>query len=618
MDGDVELAEVRDFLARHPPFDGLPPAVLDGLPRELSVEYARRGSTLGPGGGVRVLRSGAVDVHDADGTLFDRCGEGDCVGPLGRRRSGEPSLQATAIEDSLLLHVPEPALRRLCRDHPPVARFFDARREASLRHALVPLHQSVSGSPVLRTPLSTLTRRDPVSVATAVTVREAAEVMASAAVSCVLVMDGERLAGIVTDRDLRNRVLAAGLDPAAPVTTVMTPHPVTASRDSLAFEALLDMVARNIHHLPVTHDGRPIGVVTATDLMRLERADPVHLVRDISKQADVDGVAATGAQLPAVVQSLVAQDASAEEIGRVATAVGDALERQLLLLAEEELGPPPVPYCWVALGSRARLEQALAADQDHALILDDSVTPAQEEYFSSLARRVSEGLERCGYPPCRGDVMATNRRWRTTVAGWERHFAAWLGEPTPEAVLRAGIFFDMRPVHGERSLFSAVMEPVLRAVPSAGLFLAHLARQAVSHETPLGFFRSFVLEKHGGHRDTVDIKQGGTGAVVELARVYALFLGSAAVHTQQRLAAAASAGALGQDRAADLRDAFEFVGYVRLRHQATQVREGRPVDNHVSPASLSSFEKRHLRDAFGVVRAAQADLSRRHSLHYIS
>ena len=305
------------------------------------------------------------------------------------------------------------------------------------------------------------------------------------------------------------------------------------------------MVGRHIHHLPIVDAaGRPVGIVTTTDLLRLEQANPVYLAGDIAKQPDVAGVARVSNRLPQVVQALVEQDASADDIGRVVTAVGDAVERRVIALAEADLGPPPVPYCWVALGSRARLEQALAADQDNAIVIDDAMQPEHAAWFEALATRVTDDLVACGYPRCPGDVMATNPRWRQPLARWRQEFSSWLHQPVPDAILGASIFFDMRPVHGDPTLVATLQRHVLAASPSSKVFLAHLAKQATANEPPLGFFRGFVLEKAGDHRHTLDIKRGGIGAVVELARAHALSVGSPAVNTQARIEAAREAGVL--------------------------------------------------------------------------
>lgn len=619
---EVELAEIRDFLAQHEPFDGLPGAVLDSLPGELSVEYFRRGSQLIAKGRdnhhLYVLRSGAAEVLDAHGTLVDRGGAGSCHGSITLTQGNPSTFDVTAIEDTLALLVPAEVFHRLCAEHPRFEAFFDAQRRHRMRTAVAEL-QVTDGGAILKTRVRDIIEREPVVVPCTASVREAAQVMSQRRVSSLLVMDDGRLAGIVTDRDLRTRVVAAGLDTSAPVTDVMTADPVTGREDALAFQVLLEMVGRTIHHLPLVDDhGAPVGLVTTTDLLRLEQSNPVYLAGDIAKQDSVEGIAAVVERLPRVVEALVRQDATADDVGRVVTSVGDAVEQRLIALAEAELGAPPVPYCWVTLGSRARLEQALAADQDTAMIIDDAMAPEHEEWFERLAERVVEGLEACGYPRCKGDAMATNPRWRRPLAEWTEEFARWLRRPEPEALLTASIFFDMRPVRGDLTLHARLQDFVVETAPGAGIFLAHLAAHASRNEPPLGFFRHFVLEKHGEHRDTLDIKKGGILGIVELARVHGLAVGSRSVNTLARLADARDGGAISHELADDLRDAFEFIGYVRLRHQAELVRAGRPLDNRVAPDSLSSFEKRHLREAFGIIRSAHHALGQRYPVRYLS
>lgn len=620
---DVELREIRDFLARHEPFASLPAATLDALPARMHVEYHRRGTEILERGKdnevLYVLRSGAVDVHDAQDTLVERGEEGTSFGSITLTQGNPSTFSVTAIEDVLVLVLPGEAFHELSREHPEFAAFYDAQRRSRMRGAVAELQMSSSGSAILKTRVRDLDGRDLVTVPTTATIRDAATRMTTERVSSILVMDGDRLAGIVTDRDLRGRVLAAGADPGAPVTTVMTPDPVTGSVDALAFEVLLEMTARHIHHLPlVDGDGRPTRIVTTTDLLRIEEANPVFLAGDVAKQADVASVARIAARLPGVVRALVEQDATADDIGRVVTAVGDAVERRVIALAEAELGPAPVPYCWVALGSRARLEQALAGDQDTAIILDDAVQEEDLDWFRALADRVTDGLEACGFPRCRGGVMAANPRWRKPLAAWQDAFTSWLAAPTPEAVLHSSIFFDMRPTYGDTSLHTRLQRHVVASTPGSATFLAHLAKQAGSHESPLGFFRGLVLEKQGEHKDTLDIKRSGILPVVELARVHALAVGTPAVNTRARIEAARVGGAVSDELSGDLRDAFEFIGYVRLRHQSGQVRRGRSPDNHVAPGSLSSFEKRHLREAFSIIRFAQQALGRRYLTAFVS
>lgn len=617
MSLDVELAEIRDFLRGHPPFADLPGDALTRLLPRLTMEYFRRGTAImAPGRDnfrLFVVRSGAVDIRDSVGTLVDRGEAGACFGSTTLVGGNPSSFTVEAIEDVLALVMDAEAFTELCATHAVFDEFFDEQRSRRISAAVATQQQSYHGSAILKTPTSELVSRPPITVPLAATIRDAALAMCERSVSSLLVMDGNRLAGIITDRDLRNRVLARGVDPGLPVTEVMTADPVTGRTDGLAFEVLLEMVSRNIHHLPLCENDVPVGVVTTTDLMRLEQTNPVYLVGDISKQTDAADVARAALRLPAVAETLVAQDASADDMGRIVTAIGDAVERRLIALAEDRLGPPPVPYCWVTLGSRARIEQALAADQDNALILDNAYQPEEHAaYFTDLAAMVSDGLVAAGYPRCVGAIMATNPDLRISLARWRKAFHKWMHKPEPEAILRASIFFDMRPVAGDASLYVTLADEIRGEAPTSRRFLAHLARNAVSNEPPIGFFRGFVLAKEGQHKDTLDIKRGGVGAVVDLARVHALAIGSPAVHTDTRLADAIEAGTIDRGRGEDLRDAFEFISYVRFRHQAAAVKAGRAPDNHLAPDELSSFDKRHLREAFAIVRSAQSVLGTVH------
>jgi CBS domain-containing protein len=615
---NVELAEIRDFLAAHAPFDTLPAAVLESIPPRLGIGYHRRGTVVLAEGStpveLLVVRSGAVELRDSDGELVERGASGTCIGGAALATGSPQPVTVHAIEDTLVLACPAELFHQLRERHVDFASFFE-QRAGRLREAVARQRREGAGAEqsVLSSTVRDLVGRAPVSVRADASVLEAARTMSAERISSVLVSDDAVLVGILTDRDLRTRVLAAGVDPESPVSTVMTPDPATTRPDAPALEALLEMVRRNIHHLPVVEDGRPTGMITATDLLRLQQANPVFLVGDIAKAPDVATVAGLAARLPRVVVGLVRQGTSAHDAGRVVTTVGDAIEQQVIALAEADLGAPPVPYAWLTLGSRARFEQALAPDQDHALLLhDDYRSDEHGPWFAALAEKVTSGLEAVGYPRCRGDKMATNPRWRQPLGTWRGHVARWVGTPTPEAILEASVFFDLRHLYGDPGLTAELAAVQRRAAQGAPIFLAHLAAAAASHHTPLGFFRGLVVDRSGEHRDALDVKRGGINTIVEIARLHGLACGSEATSTRGRLEDAVAAGRLSPTLGADLRDAWEFLAHLRLRHQVEQVRAGRPADNWVDPTSLSHFEQRHLKAAFGVIRSAQSAIA----LHY--
>ena len=614
-----ELLEIRDFLATHPPFDALPRAVLDQLPRQATVRYFRRGSVVVNAGSrlhrMFVVRSGAIEVRDATGELVERADTGTCFGQSSIMEDRPSRFTFAAIEDTLVLTFPSDVVLELVRQHPVVDDFF---AQGRIGQAVATLRQSEAG-PVLQVLVRDMIGRAPVTISPEVTIQQCAQVMEANRVSAIIVIAEGQLVGIVTDRDLR-RVVATGTPVSTLVGAIMTRDPHTTTPDRFAFEVLLDLTSKRVHHLPVIDaEGTPIGMVTSGDLMRLEQSSPIYLVGDLSKQNDVAGLAKVMGRMPRLVSRMLDQDASAHDITRVISATTEALWRRLLALAAQRLGPAPVPYCWVALGSLARHEQSVVSDQDHALILADSFVPDEHDgYFADLATYVTDGLTECGFPRCAGDVMATNPKWRQPLATWWGYYRAWLDEPTADSVLHASIFFDMRPVHGDIALFETLQKAIMVAAPKATRFLGHLAKHVSDYQVPLGFFRGFVLERAGEHRDTFDIKAGGINGLVDVARVFALSRGLPQVATRSRIEGAQAADALSAETASNILDAYEFLSYLRLRHQGRQLTEGRKPDNRLNPAELSDFEKKHLRDAFGIVSKAQQALGVAFQTHYIS
>ncbi|MDO5502906.1 MAG: putative nucleotidyltransferase substrate binding domain-containing protein [Actinomycetia bacterium] len=622
---DAELLEVQEFLVKHAPFEALPESVLRELPRKLTTRYYKRDTEIVGAGQhndeMFVLRSGAVEVRDANGGLVDQYDTGRSFGWAALLSDGIAPFSLTAIEDSLVLVMPGSVFRELSHTEPMWSVFFQHSLSQTMRMAVQSVHTSERGRAVLKTTVGELVRREPLTVGPDESIRSAAETMRDERVSSLLVMEGETLVGIMTDRDLRGRVVAAGRDPADPVREIMTADPVSADADSLAFELLLSMVARNIHHMPVTQHGAVIGMVTSTDLMRLEHANPVYLAGDIHKMTTIEQLATIKPRIGEIVAQLVREDATSDDIGRIVTAIVDAVERRLLQIGEQRLGPSPGPYCWLALGSAARLEHGLASDQDNAMILSDQVLASERgeeyaEYMSQLATFVSDSLATIGFRYCEAGVMATNGQWRKGASAWVDSFRDWIENPGDTTLLHGSVFFDMRPVYGDAGLFETLHRKVLQMTRGNKRFLAHIAAGAVDAQPPIGFFRGFVLEKEGEHEHTFNLQTRGVRLVVDLARVYALAEGLPQVNTQQRLSAIEASGRLGSERVADLKDAFEFIAYVRTRHQSAQVRDGLPPDNFVSPNELSQFERRHLRDAFQIVRQAQTALSTAYTSHF--
>jgi len=605
----IELLEIRDFLAEHPPWDALPPAALAELPRQITVRYLKRGSAFPPEGrpSAWIVRQGAVELRDGDGGLIDKLGEGELhLDDEGKGRAGKVS--GSCVEDSLFYVLPLAVLDHLRAEHPALEHHF----ELSVRRAAAALTAPGDSATLMATPIGDLVVKPPLVISPQASILEAAQRMSQERVSSLLVMTDDQLEGIVTDRDLRSRCLAAGVPPSAPVESIMTREVRSAESDTAAFRALMTMATGDIHHLPVTRQGRVVGVISTTDLIRREASNPAYLVRGVRRAADVDALAALAAGIPSMQLRMTTAGADAAQVGEAVSGMADAITLRLLELAEARLGPPPVPYLWLAAGSQARHEQTSLSDQDNALILSDLATQADDDYFKSLASFVNAGLAACGFVLCPGGVMAQTDTWRQPLARWRQYFHEWIERPTRKALMLASVFFDLRPVHGDRQLLDALLEEMMPKTRGNSIFLACLAANALTHRPPLGFFRDFVLISGGEHDQTFDIKHRGIVPIVDLARQYALSVGVREVNTLARLRAAAGSEVLSQEGAQDLADAWTYIARLRLLHQTAQVRAGSRPDNFLAPTSLSNLERQHLQAAFKVIATMQSTLARRY------
>lgn len=545
-------------------------------------------------GGARLERDGQTILH---------LEEGDVFGYPSLLSQDAPAFDVVAEEDLLVYRWPKDVFQRLL-EYPAFSEFFTRGLAERLRLATRAEGLGMVNLD-LALPVGELITRPPVFVARQCTIGEAAQVMRKHQISSVLV-EGNPL-GILTDRDLRNRVLAEGKGPETPVVEVMSSPVKTLPASTPLFEALSFMVNQGIHHLPIEQDGHIVGVVTDTVFMRQQTKSPLRLLRRLERTHNPDDLKGYAHELSGIAESLLTGGLAANEIGRSISALNDQLIRILLDLAEERLGPPPTPYAWIVFGSEGRMEQALLTDQDNALIYLEE-TPGAQRYFAELAEYVVGGLIQAGFPPCPGGYMATH--WHKPIVDWQNLFQRWVETPTPQELLEAQIFFDFRKVYGQLSL-----EPLDKIIAASGqhaIFLAQLAKASLKFRPPLGFFRQ-IREEEGG----VDIKKGGIAPIVSLARVYALEAGSLAKGTVERLKAAARENKISQESAETLVEAFGFLLRLRLRQQLTNLRQGLPPHNKIFLDQLSSLERRHLKEVFLKIREMQEAMSQRFRTHQL-
>jgi CBS domain-containing protein len=600
--------DVATFLGRHPPFDSLDEAALARIAGSVEIEHFAPGDVIleqagEPSRHLYVIRKGEVEILDGS-TIIDLMSTGEAFGMWSLLGRFSPTATVRAHDDTLCYLVAADVAADVLESPPGIA--FVMR---GLRRRLVALEGervAARATDPFRA-VGSLVRRPVVTVPADASVADAAAVMTTERVSCLLVPDLAEW-GIVTDRDLRTRVLAQRRDVVGTrVRDVMTRPALTVPADAMAGEVLLEMLDRGFHHFPVEGaDGSLAGVVTDTDLMGLGGHTPFSLTSAIGRSSSVRDVAAALADLPNVIRALVASSTDPVDVGHVVAAGIDAATRRLLDLGIERLGEPPVAWAWLALGSAARQEQALLTDQDHALAYDAAEEDEDEldGYFGPLGAFVTDGLEEAGIPRCKGDAMASNRALRRSLLGWVRQFREWMSRPGSSGSFQLSIAFDYRRVAGALDV-----EPDLDRVVATSsrfpLFLRHLARRGLDERPPTGFFRDLVVEARGEHAGRLDVKHRGVTIIGNLARAAAISRGRTPKRTIERLRAAGATGALEADLADGLEEAFRFLWDVRLQHHVSRLEAGLEPDDFVDPAEIGPVARQGLKEAFKVIERSQ-------------
>jgi len=412
---------------------------------------------------------------------------------------------------------------------------------------------------------------------------------------------------------LRKKVIAEGRSVRLPVADIMSTPLKTISENSPVFEALMAMMQQGIKHLAVTDaQQQVVGVLTNQDVLGRQSQSPLFLIRDIAAALTVETVEQVHLRLPRIVQALIQAGTPALALNRFITALSDAVLKRLGELVLKDVEPPPVKFVFMILGSEGRKEQTLKTDQDNAIVYEDSSPGAAElvqDYFQKIGEAVCTALDRCGYRFCNADVMARNPKLCQPLSVWKRRFSEWIHAAEAEDLLYSSIFFDFRAGFGHAELVVQLREHLLESLKGWSGFFRHLTQNALLHKPPLGFFRNFVLESKGEHRNKFDIKRAML-PVVDYARVYALKHGVAETNTLERLRQLMQAGILPPKDCNEIEQGYSFLMQLRLVRQVAAIfEEGVAPDNFINPQDLSGIEQRLLKEIFIRIGNLQTRLS---------
>lgn len=620
--------QVIDFLNKTRPFKDLDQPILQDLAKQFLVDFFPKGTVVLEQDRTNVdylylIFRGGVKAYlvDSDGTitLKDFRGEGGSFGALGIIRDSKANLTVECIEDTFCYLLKKEIFLKLITTYPRFSEYFLRKFSqdiigtcyTELRSQRI-RPRTQDGLYLFSTAVGDIVKRTTHWITGSETIQTAAMMMTQYKIGSLLVRNpSNQIVGIVTDKDLRIKAVAKGLDYHTPVDKIMSSPVLTIPSTAVCFDALLQMMDHQVHHLAVSCGDELIGVITAHDIMVHQGTSPFSLFREIVAQRTFEGLYSLSEKVVSLVRTLIVEGAKANNITRMISVLNDHIVNRVLTLLEEELGPAPQPFCWLMMGSEGRHEQTFKTDQDNALLYD---TPPEEWeaikvaklYFRRFGNQAIQHLARCGYPLCKGEIMASNPKWRKPYATWRNYFDRWMSAPEPQAVLHATIFFDFRSGYGTVSLAEQLRDFLVRTAPSRGIFLMHLAKNSLASKPPLTFFRNFVVEKDGLYKNLIDLKTRGIVPFVDFARLFALKHGIKETNTLDRLRTLAERDHIPMDLYTEARDAFEFQMQLRLVHQLKMLEGGQTPNNYIDPADLTELEKQTLREAFSVIGRIQS------------
>ena len=537
---------IADFLKRYPPFSNLSVVQLEALSEEVSISYKEKDSLVfeideSAHDQFYVVHKGAVALWDTgEKVILDICDEGDIFGLRPLMAHENYRLRARTQEETILYAVPIAKFRPYIKENRRVADFLVESFASNTRN---PYDKSNRGqllgnadqfNPRNESRLLDLQpvefSKGIVSVAPETSIKTIAQQMTSKGIGAMLIEQKGMPIGIITDKDLRNKIATGDHSISAEAKSIMSSPVITYPTKLTITQAQMAMMKSNISHLVLTEDGtvntKAIGILSKHDLMLSLGNNPAVLVKAIKRSRSVEDIKPLRNGVMNLLRGYLDQNIPMALTSKIISELNDSCIKQVVKLALEKMpSEPPVKFAWLAMGSQGRSEQLLHTDQDNALLFEDVADDdfeATQKYFLELAKYITNGLNFIGYEFCPADMMASNPKWCNSLSGYQKMTSKWIMNPGPDEVLLSSIFFDYNRAHGDKELVSKLSRHIFDTVKKYPIFLSHLASSSLMNPSPSGFFRQFLVEQDGEHKDFFDLKQRALMPLVDAARVLIL------------------------------------------------------------------------------------------------
>ena len=623
-----QSSQISHFLSGIVPFSLLPENVLKNISREFSIVHYSSGTRLFYQGKSRVeylyiVQEGAVERYYGEGenkTLRGVLGEGDIYGGISMLVNNGIAVRSIRILENTYFYIlPKTVFLKLCDEQKVFAEYFTGTFGKSMMdksYASIIKNEAGgidSSTQFFNLQVENIYHDNILSCSEDTSIQQAASLMSDRKCSSIFIKNlGGDYTGVVTDTDLRSKVIAKGHDISAPIANIMSSPLHSVQIDSMVSEALLEMMDTNLKHLAVRdRQSNVVGIVTNRDLLTAQEQSPFFLIRELSAASGMDEIVDMQKRTPRLIQNMLNSGAKARTITRLISSISDAILDKLVGFALDELGPAPSEFVFLIVGSEGRNEQTLKTDQDNAIIYTDvgkAESSDAKAYFLKFGERVCTWLDQAGYDFCKGDVMAKNPKWCQPLSLWKRYFYSWIRVSTPKDLMQSNIFFDLRGGCGNIELVDELRLFLFESLEGWTRFFRDLTVNALGFKPPLGFFRNFVVESKGEHRHKLDIKKSMT-PIVDIARIYALNNNISETNTQERLYRLYLEKVFDEETYNDLDHAYSYLMHHRLSCQIKNIVEGEKPDNYIDPTKLSRMDQTMLKEIFKRIERMQTKLS---------
>jgi len=606
------IPNIIQFIGHIDPFDKIPKELLRMIAGHVQITYLGKGEVVDLSDPCKekalyIIRTGSMEQRKDNGVLRARLGDEDLFGFtfLNEHMDKDKGYKAIALDDTLLYLIPHSALQDMFKACPSCAEHFASQAQVRLKSAFDVVWDDKDKGLFIRKVDEIASSRIAV-VTSDETIRQVAYKMRIVQnSSCAVIYEQDKIVGLMTDRDMTKRVIAMGISVESPISEVMTRNPLTIRPDDLVLHAASLMMQSNVRNLPVVKDNKVVGLLTTSHLVQNHRVQAIFLIQKIKYAKNIEKLVTYTPERQAVFEALVEGGVAAETIGKVMTMIMDAYMRRIIQIGIEQLGEAPCKFSWIVAGSHARNEIHMLSDQDNAIILDDSATEEDRVYFKELAAIVTHGLDKCCYPLCSGNYMASTPKWCQPLRVWKNYYKKWVANPEYERLLNISVFLEIRTVFGDHEFESILRNELHTNIRENREFLSMLITDAVKTNPPLGIFNSLVLENSGENKKMLNIKKYAITLIIDLARIYGLAVECESSATDERFIAANEKGVMSDDAFKNILGAYQFILHFRFSHQLQALKRGEEPNNHINPDSFGSFERKHLKDAFRIITDLQ-------------